>query len=218
MFFVNQLFLISLAIWLDLLWDSCCTCRYTTMEELGIEVVSHNASEPAAPEPCSSAPRKQWGIAAGGSLLGDSVSCLPTGPRQDCSLLVAPIWDVVDKLLRLVWPLYLLQFFYLGTIHTARRYLQYIKHECMSLGVRAKDKRAQVVFTSFLSVKGNCLKRNGWILWVKNWLLLCNSYQQQGFSFHTSEDQGLLGRDLSHQVRWKHFANFLALSSPARPA
>lgn len=110
---------------------------------------------------------------------------------------MAHIWDVVDMLSRLVWPMdyHPLQFFHLGTISTARGGLQRIKCDCMALGVRAKDKRAQVVFTSFLSVKDNGLRRNGWILWVNNWLLLYNSCQQQGFSFHISEDQGLLGRE-----------------------
>ena len=69
--------------------------------------MSHRASEPAVPEPHSSARREWWGTPVGDSLLwGMEVPVYPPDPlsREVCCLLVAHIWDVVDRLSRLVWP------------------------------------------------------------------------------------------------------------------
>lgn len=216
------LLLISLAFdWLDLLWDSCPTCRSVSTEKLSVlaaegpGAVSHKASEPAAPEPHQSAGRKRWRIAAGDSLLpGTEVPVCWLDPPSRDRLLAGGLYlgcggQAVKAGLA---PCYPLQFFHLGIINTARRDLQHIKCDCTALGVRAEGKRAQVIFTSFLPVKESGLRTRGWILWVNNRSLLCNSCQQQGFSFHISEEQGLLRRDRIYLTKWGEsiFANRLA--------
>lgn len=115
-----------------------------------------------------------------------------------CGLPGAWIWDVVERLWSLFWPLdyYPLPFFHVGTNVTARGDLEHIKCGCMALGMVVNTIGAHLVSSSILPMRRKGLWRSGRILQVNKWL---HSWcQQQGLGFYEHgtlfEDQGLLER------------------------
>ena len=69
------------------------------------------------------------------------------------------IWDIVERLPRLVQPYYLLLLFHIGPNDTARDDLESIKCDYVALGAIVKNLGAQVVFSLILLVKGKGLRR-----------------------------------------------------------
>jgi len=81
------------------------------------------------------------------------------------------IWDVVEILWRLFWPLdcYPLPFLHVGANNTARGDLEHASSGCMALGMVVSSTGAHLVFCTILPMRRKGL-RSGWILQVNKWL------------------------------------------------
>lgn len=119
--------------------------------------------------------RRKWQVVMGHSLLWGTEApvCQPDQTsRETWCLPRARIQDVVEELLKLVWPsdYYHLLLFHMGTNNTARGNLDYIKCDYRALGAVVKGMGTQVAFSSTQPVMEQGVRRRALIGRVSNWL------------------------------------------------